>query len=158
MDYKTTISNSHFNGLVAWLSRSYSSGLVFGSTYLWSHSVDDGTNVGNNAGVCAIVIDGKWGVIHRDGSIALAPQWEKTGEFAEGLCPVKKEGKWGLIDLSGKLVLQPTYDETGSFDNGHLMVTAGNQLMYLDKSLKPIWKENMACPAGTQYKMYKAPA
>ena len=50
VDYKTSSSNSHFAGLVISLNRSFSSGLVIGATYLWSHSVDDGTNVGNNAG------------------------------------------------------------------------------------------------------------
>ena len=50
VDYKTGSSNSHFAGLVASLNRSFSSGLLFGTTYLWSHSIDDGTNVGNNAG------------------------------------------------------------------------------------------------------------
>ncbi len=50
VDYKTSSSNSHFNGLIASLTRPFSSGLIFGATYLWSHSVDDGTNVGNNAG------------------------------------------------------------------------------------------------------------
>jgi hypothetical protein len=50
IDYKTSSSNSHFNGLIASLTRPFSSGLVLGATYLWSHSIDDGTNVGNNAG------------------------------------------------------------------------------------------------------------
>ncbi len=50
VDYKTSSSDSHFNGLVASLNRSFASGLTFGTTYLWSHSIDDGTNVGNNAG------------------------------------------------------------------------------------------------------------
>ena len=111
-----------------------------------------------NNGVCAIVIDGKWGFIHRDGKVALPPVWEKTGEFAEGLCPVKKDGKWGLIDITGKLILQPTYDTMDSFENAHILVSLKDQLMYLDKSLQPVWKESMTCPAGTSYKMYKAPA
>ena len=50
VDYKTSSSNSRFEGLVASLNRQFSSGLLFGTTYLWSHSTDDGTNVGNNAG------------------------------------------------------------------------------------------------------------
>ncbi len=50
IDYKTSSSNSHFSGLVASFTRPFSSGLIFGTTYLWSHSMDDGTNVGNNAG------------------------------------------------------------------------------------------------------------
>lgn len=50
VDYKTTSSNSRFNGLVASLNRQFSSGFLFGTTYLWSHSIDDGTNVGNNTG------------------------------------------------------------------------------------------------------------
>lgn len=50
VDYKTSSSNSRFNGLVASLNRQFSSGLLFGTTYIWSHSIDDGTNVGNNTG------------------------------------------------------------------------------------------------------------
>jgi hypothetical protein len=50
VDYKITSSNSHFNGLVAALNRQFSSGFLFGATYIWSHSVDDGTNVGSNTG------------------------------------------------------------------------------------------------------------
>ncbi len=50
VDYKTSDDNSNFHGLVASLTRSYSGGLVFDATYLWSHSTDDGANVGNNAG------------------------------------------------------------------------------------------------------------
>ncbi len=50
VDYKTSDDNSNFNGLVASLTRPYARGLVFGATYLWSHSTDDGANVGNNAG------------------------------------------------------------------------------------------------------------
>ena len=45
-----------------------------------------------------------------------------------------------------------------SFDNGHIMVTANHQLMYLDKNLSPIWKQQLDCPAGTSLRMYKAPA
>ena len=50
VDYKTSSSNSHYNGLVVSLSRPFANGLIFGTTYVWSHSIDDGTNVGNNAG------------------------------------------------------------------------------------------------------------
>ena len=50
VDYKNSSSNSHFNGLIASVSRSFSGGLSFGSTYMWSHSIDDGTNVGDNNG------------------------------------------------------------------------------------------------------------
>lgn len=50
VDYKNSSSDSHFNGLVVSLTRPFSSGLIFGATYLWSHSMDDGANVGNNTG------------------------------------------------------------------------------------------------------------
>ncbi len=50
VDYKTSSSNSHYNGLILSLSRPFSSGFILGTTYVWSHSIDDGTNVGNNAG------------------------------------------------------------------------------------------------------------
>ncbi len=50
VDYKTSSSDSQYNGLIAALTRPFSSGLIFGATYVWSHSIDDGANVGNNAG------------------------------------------------------------------------------------------------------------
>ena len=50
VDYKTSSSNSHYNGLIASINRPSAAGLLFGATYVWSHSIDDGTNVGNNAG------------------------------------------------------------------------------------------------------------
>ena len=50
IDYKLTGANSNFAGLVASLDRQFSGGLSFGITYLWSHSTDDGANVGNNTG------------------------------------------------------------------------------------------------------------
>ncbi len=50
IDYKLTGSNSNYSGLVASLERQFSRGLSFGATYLWSHSQDDGANVGNNTG------------------------------------------------------------------------------------------------------------
>ena len=111
-----------------------------------------------NNGVCAVLMSGKWGFIHHGGSAALPARWEKTGEFAEGLCPVKQDGKWGLIDSTGTLVQQPTYDEMDSFDSGHILVALGQQLMYLDSSLRVIWKAPTTCPSGVSLKMYKAPA
>ena len=50
IDYKLTGDNSNYSGLVASLERQFSRGFSFGATYLWSHSTDDGANVGNNTG------------------------------------------------------------------------------------------------------------
>ena len=50
IDYKQTSANSNFEGLVASLNRQLSSGLLYGVNYIWSHSTDDGANVGNNTG------------------------------------------------------------------------------------------------------------
>jgi hypothetical protein len=50
IDYKEMGANSNFSGLVASLNRQFSSGLLFGANYIWSHSTDDNANVGNNTG------------------------------------------------------------------------------------------------------------
>lgn len=50
IDYKQSSANSNFEGLVASLNRQLSSGLLYGINYIWSHSTDDGANVGNNTG------------------------------------------------------------------------------------------------------------
>jgi hypothetical protein len=50
IDFKSSGANSGYSGLVASLSRRFSSGMSLGATYIWSHSIDDGANVGNNTG------------------------------------------------------------------------------------------------------------
>ena len=117
-----------------------------------------GTVTSFNDGVCAVLMEGKWGFIRPDGSVKYPPEWEKTVSFQEAVCPVPKGGLWGLIDPTGKLVLQPKYNEMDSFDSGHVRVTLNGQLMYLDRKFHPIWKQEMKCPAGTDLRMYKAPA
>ena len=44
-----------------------------------------------------------------------------------------------------------------SFDGGHVLVTQNKQLIYLDRSLQPIWKEQMSCPAGLRSRCTRRP-
>ena len=46
VDYKKMGNNANFAGLSATLNRQFSSGLLFGVNYLWSHSTNDGSTGG----------------------------------------------------------------------------------------------------------------
>ncbi len=46
VDYKLSGNNANFSGLSATLNRQFSSGLLFGANYLWSHSINDGSTGG----------------------------------------------------------------------------------------------------------------
>ncbi len=46
VDYKKMGNNANFHGLLTTLNRSFSSGLLFTTTYLWSHSTNDGSTGG----------------------------------------------------------------------------------------------------------------
>lgn len=111
-----------------------------------------------NSGVAAFQKGSKWGFLRKDGSVALEPTWEKTGEFSEGVCPVKSNGRWGLIDPSGKVVMAPRYQEMDSFTDGLVAAKQGDQSIYLDHGAKMVWRQKMDCPAGSAPGNYKKPS
>src|SRR3954447_22869405 len=57
-----------------------------------------------------VKVNGKYGYMTRSGKIAINPQFEDEGAFAEGLAPVKMGGRWGYIDTSGKFSINPQFE------------------------------------------------
>lgn len=93
------------------------------------------TLVGNySEDLIAAQIDGQWGFVNEDGSLAIANRYEDVKPFSEGLAAVKLIGKWGVINKREEIVIQPTYDSIGTFYGGLALVQQGNQFGLSDRS------------------------
>jgi len=82
----------------------------------------------------------KQGYARPDGSIAIAPRYERAEQFREGLAPVSLEGHTGFIDKTGRLVIAARFDDAKPFAHGLAAVRVGNSWGYVDHS------GNMAVP------------
>jgi hypothetical protein len=113
-------------------------------------------------GLIAVRRDRKLGYMDLDGHVAIEPQYDQGGEFAEGLAPVQLDGHWILIDKSGAVAAQfpagIVFAEPLS--NGLSLVTAevdqrGRKLGYLDRkgqwAVKPTWDEANSFHDGLAY-------
>ncbi len=69
------------------------------------------SSCGTGSGVLhPVAVNGRYGYIDHAGKLAITPQFDAAGEFAENLAPVEMNGKWGYIDRSGKLTITPRFD------------------------------------------------
>lgn len=60
----------------------------------------------------AVMLDGVWGFIDKEGNVVVDPQYEEARPFSEGFAPVKINGKWGYISSSDyKLVIPAEFDD-----------------------------------------------
>lgn len=48
----------------------------------------------------AVCLNGKWGFVNADGTMAIDPQYENAKSFSMGLAPVCEESSWGYINSS----------------------------------------------------------
>ncbi len=71
-----------------------------------------------------VLVNGRYGYIDHSGKLAITPQFDAAGEFAEGLAPVQTNGKWGYIDRSGKLAITPRFDLADPFSSDGLALVA----------------------------------
>lgn len=70
-------------------------------------------------GLAAVLIDGYWGFIDKNGKIVIQPEFEHVRDFVEGLASfsvgavleLEDEGKFGFIDQTGKIVVEPKFDQ-----------------------------------------------
>src|SRR5690242_9436226 len=81
-----------------------------------------------------VKVNGKYGYITKSGKIAINPQFEDEGVFADGLAPVKTGGRWGYIDTSGKFAINPQFDIADPFSDGMALVGSNYRYGYIDKT------------------------
>lgn len=55
-------------------------------------------------------IDGKYGIVDRQGNLKLKVVYDSIGNFFNGYAKIKFNGKYGLIDEKFNIVLKPVYD------------------------------------------------
>lgn len=65
--------------------------------------------------MAAICIDGKWGFLKKDGTLALEPTFDGATSFGKGMAAVLKDSKWGYIDTAFRMVIEPQFSEAGPF-------------------------------------------
>jgi hypothetical protein len=87
-------------------------------------------------GLAPVKLNGKWGYIHRDGTMAIAPQFEGARGFSEGLAPVVSGGAFEYIDTTGKVVVEPIYADALEFSEGLAAVWLNWKWGYIDSTGK----------------------
>lgn len=70
------------------------------------------------AGLARISVGGQWGLVRRDGSLAVAPQFDILYDLQEGFAIAAAGGEWGAVDRKGKWVIGPSFEQMGSFSEG----------------------------------------
>jgi len=69
---------------------------------------------------CAVMMDGKWGFIDKDGKQVIDMQYQDAMDFIGGLAAVKRNSKWGFINRSGHTVVPFIYEEVQPFSSSGL--------------------------------------
>lgn len=91
-----------------------------------------------------------YGFINTKGDTAIAPVFEKAGDFNDGLCMASKDGsKYGYINTKGEWVIQPEYEigvafkingeydfSDKDFSNGYVAVEKDSKYGLMDKTGK----------------------
>jgi hypothetical protein len=79
-----------------------------------------------------VKLNGKYGFITKSGKVAIHPQFNDVGKFAEGLAPVKLGKSWGYIDRQGKLAIPPQFDVADPFSDGAALIGAAYRFGYIE--------------------------
>ena len=65
-----------------------------------------------------VQVNGRQGMVRRDGSFAVAPEYEELAGYSEGLCRAMKDGLWGYLDETGNVAIPFQFESAGDFKNG----------------------------------------
>lgn len=81
----------------------------------------------------AVKMNGKWGFVFADGTIAVEPKYEKqVKSYNLNLAPFFDGSKWGFMNGKGEIVIEPEFDECNPFtDNGISLVKQGEYYSYI---------------------------
>lgn len=63
----------------------------------------------------AVCLDGKWGFVNSDGTMAVQPMYEDAMSYSVGLAAVLQDGKWGYISSSGDERIPAKYEDCKPF-------------------------------------------
>ena len=83
-------------------------------------------------GFAEVKMNGKWGVIKKDGKFIIEPQYEDIVKRKKGLYRVKVDGKWGLMNDHEEIIHEPQYDEVGKCHDNLIDVKIGNKIGFIN--------------------------
>ena len=89
-------------------------------------------------GTARVKVDGKWGLVGKDGKWLLAPEYDWVSSFIDGLAIVMKEGWSGVIDIVGRKVVPLRYDRIHLFSEGLAHVMLCEKEGFIDETGKKI--------------------
>lgn len=83
-------------------------------------------------GIVAVMKDGRWSLLDRDGILLTRETYDWLGECCEGLVLAQKDGHCGFLDAEGREAVPFVYDDATSFAEGCSYVSAGGGSFYID--------------------------
>ena len=81
--------------------------------------------------ICAFE-GGLCGALNRDGTVAVAPQFDWVDKFHEGRARVRSGGLYGYVDTAGRTVAEPQYEFAGAYWRGFAEVSVGGKSALID--------------------------
>ena len=85
-------------------------------------------------GLAIVVLNYKYGVINKSGTLVIPCKYDGVYSFREGLASVCLNEKWGFIDKSGTEAIPCKYDYAYSFCEGMAKVKLNGKYGFIDKS------------------------
>ncbi len=83
-------------------------------------------------GVVAVMVEGRWSLVDRNGILLTAVPYDWLGECSEGMVLAVRAGKCGFVDVEGREVIPCVYDDASSFSEGCAVVSLGNDSFFID--------------------------
>lgn len=70
----------------------------------------------DEAGLFKYTVGGKIGLMDKQGTVTVAPQFDKIFPLSQGLYPVQLNNKWGFINAKGDIKIPLKFDSATAFD------------------------------------------
>lgn len=85
-------------------------------------------------GFAIIQQEGKWGIIDRNGRLAIRPEYDGLGDVSNGLAAFKQNGKWGYLDTNHNIIVPAQFDMADRFtDNHRALVKLDGKYGFIDR-------------------------
>lgn len=89
-------------------------------------------------GLVAVMAEGRWSLLDREGKPLTESCYDWLGECSEGLILAQKDGKCGFLDTEGREAIPFVYDDATSFSEGCALVSVGGGNFYIDNTGKEL--------------------
>jgi len=77
---------------------------------------------------------GKWGLVERDGLMAVKPRFTYIAPYSNGMAPFRIGGLWGFLDRRGRVAVEARYPRIHFFTEGLAAVGSSDGWGYVDRA------------------------